>query len=166
MGIDALFNFGSGRTKGQHARDRTGGCKAGSVCRTAIITRRRTRPSKKLRDQYVDHVAKMLTLLGDPAPQGGRMKRRGSWRLETKLAEALAHSRSNCAIRQKNYNKMPLQQLPRPDAGLELGRLLQGDQPPRAAATSTCISRSFSKRPIKCSKKRRWTIGKPICAGT
>ena len=65
--------------------------------------------SKKLRDQYVDHVAKMLTLLGDPAAKAQDEAKR-ILALETKLAQA---SRTRVELRdpQKNYNKMPIQQL-------------------------------------------------------
>src|SRR5437763_9463747 len=60
--------------------------------------------SKKLRDQYVEHVTKMLTLLGeDPKAAGKHAKK--ILALETSLAQA---SRSKVELRdpQKNYNKM------------------------------------------------------------
>src|SRR5207237_6600691 len=60
--------------------------------------------SKKLRDQYVQHVTKMLTLLGeDPKAAGEHAKK--ILALETSLAQA---SRTKVEIRdpQKNYNKM------------------------------------------------------------
>src|SRR5207245_5415239 len=60
--------------------------------------------SKKLRDQYVQHVTKMLTLLGeDPKAAGERAKK--ILALETNLAQA---SRTKVELRdpQKNYNKM------------------------------------------------------------
>jgi predicted metalloendopeptidase len=60
--------------------------------------------SKKLRDQYVDHVAKMLTLVGEPAATAKEDAQK-ILALETKLAEA---SRTRVELRdpQKNYNKM------------------------------------------------------------
>jgi putative endopeptidase len=65
--------------------------------------------SRKLRDQYVDHVAQMLTLLGEPAATASDDAKK-ILALETKLAEA---SRTRVQLRdpQKNYNKMPLRQL-------------------------------------------------------
>src|SRR5207302_1056040 len=60
--------------------------------------------SKKLRDQYVQHVTKMLTLLGeDPKAAGEHAKK--ILALETSLAQA---SRTKVELRdpQKNYNKM------------------------------------------------------------
>src|SRR5437764_7616385 len=60
--------------------------------------------SKKLRDQYVEHVTKMLTLLGeDPKAAGKHAKK--ILALETSLAQA---SRTKVELRdpQKNYNKM------------------------------------------------------------
>ena len=60
--------------------------------------------SKKLRDQYVEHVTKMLTLLGeDPKAAGEHAKK--ILALETSLAQA---SRTKVELRdpQKNYNKM------------------------------------------------------------
>jgi predicted metalloendopeptidase len=60
--------------------------------------------SKKLRDQYVDHVSKMLTLLGHPAAQAADEAKK-ILTLETSLAQA---SRTRVELRdpQKNYNKM------------------------------------------------------------
>ena len=43
--------------------------------------------SKKLRDQYVEHVAKMLTLLGEPADKSAEDARK-ILTLETSLAES------------------------------------------------------------------------------
>jgi predicted metalloendopeptidase len=65
--------------------------------------------SKKLRDQYVDHVAKMLTLLGEPAETASDHAKK-ILAIETTLAKA---SRTRVELRdpQKNYNKMPFQQL-------------------------------------------------------
>src|SRR5207244_1700074 len=65
--------------------------------------------SKKLRDQYVDHVAKMLTLLGEPAATASNYAKK-ILALETRLAQA---SRTRVQLRdpQKNYNKLPVSQL-------------------------------------------------------
>src|SRR6266566_981389 len=60
--------------------------------------------SKKLRDQYVAHVTKMLTLLGESAEKAGADAKK-ILALETALAQA---SRTRVELRdpQKNYNKM------------------------------------------------------------
>jgi putative endopeptidase len=65
--------------------------------------------SKKLRDQYVEHVAKMLTLLGEPATSASESAKK-ILALETKLAEA---SRTRVQLRdpQRNYNKMTVNEL-------------------------------------------------------
>src|SRR5216110_703879 len=60
--------------------------------------------SKKLRDQYLDHVSKMLTLLGQPTDKAADNAKK-IMALETSLAQA---SRTRVELRdpQKNYNKM------------------------------------------------------------
>jgi predicted metalloendopeptidase len=58
----------------------------------------------KLRDQYVDHVTKMLTLAGEPAAQAAE-KAKKVMALETSLAKP-ARTRVELRDPQKNYNKM------------------------------------------------------------
>ena len=60
--------------------------------------------SKKLRDAYVEHVTKMLTLLGEP-PSNAAEHAKKIMALETSLAKP---SRTRVELRdpQKNYNKM------------------------------------------------------------
>jgi predicted metalloendopeptidase len=60
--------------------------------------------SKKLRDQYVEHVTKMLTLLGEPAAQASEQAKK-VMALETSLAKP-ARTRVELRDPQKNYNKM------------------------------------------------------------
>ena len=60
--------------------------------------------SKKLRDQYVEHVTKMLTLAGEPAAQASE-KAKKVMELETSLAKP-ARTRVELRDPQKNYNKM------------------------------------------------------------
>ena len=64
--------------------------------------------SKKLREQYVQHVAKMLTLLGD-APEKAAAESKSILDLETSLAKA---SMTNVELRDPVavYHKMPLAQ--------------------------------------------------------
>jgi predicted metalloendopeptidase len=61
-------------------------------------------PSKKIRAQYVEHVTKMLTLAGDPAPEAAE-KAKKIMELETTLAKA-SRIRTELRDPQKNYNKM------------------------------------------------------------
>src|SRR5947209_10526429 len=65
--------------------------------------------SKKLRDQYVQHVTKMLTLAGEAADAAGKDAQK-ILALETSLAQA---SRTKVELRdpQKNYNKMKQDEL-------------------------------------------------------
>jgi putative endopeptidase len=65
--------------------------------------------SKKIRDQYREHVAKMLELVGD-TPQAAATGADTVLKIETKLAEA---SRSPVQLRdrEKQYNKMSLAKL-------------------------------------------------------
>ena len=61
--------------------------------------------SKKLREQYVAHVTKMLTLLGEPESDGRASTPRRSWRSKHRWPKP---SRTRVELRdpQKNYNKM------------------------------------------------------------
>jgi putative endopeptidase len=108
MGIDALFNFGSNPDSKDSTHEIAQAAQGGLGLPDRDYYIKTDEPSKKLRDQYVDHVAKMLTLLGDPAPQAQDEAKR-ILALETKLAQA---SRTRVQLRdpKKNYNKMPLQQ--------------------------------------------------------
>src|SRR5205085_2451659 len=65
--------------------------------------------SQKLRDQYVAHVTKMLTLAGTPADQAAKDAQK-ILALETSLAKP-ARTRVELRDPQKNYNKMKLAEL-------------------------------------------------------
>src|SRR6476646_3464928 len=65
--------------------------------------------SQKLRDQYVEHVTKMLTLAGTPADQAAKDAQK-IMALETSLAKP-ARTRVELRDPQKNYNKMKLADL-------------------------------------------------------
>ena len=108
IGIDALFNFGSHPDSKDSTHEIAQAAQGGLGLPDRDYYTKTDEPSKKLRDQYVDHVAKMLTLLGDPAPQA-QDEAKSILALEMKLAQA---SRTRVQLRdpQKNYNKMPLQQ--------------------------------------------------------
>ena len=109
MGIDVLFDFGSHPDSKDSTHEIAQAAQGGLGLPDRDYYTKTDEASKKLRDQYVDHVAKMLTLLGDPAAKAQDEAKR-ILALETKLAQA---SRTRVQLRdpQKNYNKMPVQQL-------------------------------------------------------
>ncbi len=109
IGVNVLFNFGSGQDAKDSAHEIAQAVQGGLGLPDRDYYTKTDEASKKLRDQYVDHVAKMLTLLGEPAATASDDAKK-ILALETKLAEA---SRTRVQLRdpQKNYNKMPLRQL-------------------------------------------------------
>jgi putative endopeptidase len=109
IGVNVLFNFGSGQDAKDSAREIAQAVQGGLGLPDRDYYTKTDEASKKLRDQYVDHVAKMLTLLAEPGATAADDAKK-ILALETKLAEA---SRTRVQLRdpQKNYNKMPLRQL-------------------------------------------------------
>jgi putative endopeptidase len=109
IGVDALFGFTSGQDDKDSSHDIAEAVQSGLGLPDRDYYTKTDEASKKLRGQYVDHVAKMLTLLGEPAATAADDANK-ILALETKLAEA---SRTRVELRdpQKNYNKMPLRQL-------------------------------------------------------
>jgi predicted metalloendopeptidase len=109
IGIGVLFNFGSHSDSKDSTHEIAQAVQGGLGLPDRDYYTKTDEASKKLRDQYVDHVARMLRLLGDPAPKAQDEAKR-ILALETKLAQA---SRTRVQLRdpQKNYNKMPAQQL-------------------------------------------------------
>src|SRR5438067_5739215 len=108
IGVDVLFEFGSGQDAKDSTHDIAQAVQGGLGLPDRDYYTKTDAASKKLRDQYVEHVAKMLTLLGDPQPKALDEAKK-ILALETKLAEA---SRTRVQLRDpvKNYNKMPAQQ--------------------------------------------------------
>ena len=108
MGIGALFEFGSHPDSKDSTHELAQATQGGLGLPDRDYYTKTDAASKKLRDQYVEHVAKMLTLLGDPQPKALDEAKK-ILALETKLAEA---SRTRVQLRDpvKNYNKMPAQQ--------------------------------------------------------
>src|SRR5881409_2906306 len=109
IGVDALFEFASGQDAKDSTHEIAQAVQGGLGLPDRDYYTKTDAASKKLRDQYVEHVAKMLTLLGEPAATASDHAKK-ILALETKLAEA---SRTRVQLRdpQKNYNKMPLNQL-------------------------------------------------------
>ena len=87
IGVDALFDFTSGQDAKDSAREIAQAVQGGLGMPDRDYYTKTDEASKKLRDQYVDHVAKMLTLLGEPAATASDHAKK-ILALETKLAEA------------------------------------------------------------------------------
>ena len=109
IGVDALFDFSSGQDAKDSTREIAQAVQGGLGMPDRDYYTKTDEASKKLRDQYVDHVAKMLTFLGEPTGTASDQAKK-ILALETKLAEA---SRTRVQLRdpQKNYNKMAVSQL-------------------------------------------------------
>jgi putative endopeptidase len=109
IGVNVLFNFGSGQDAKDSTHEIAQAVQGGLGLPDRDYYTKTDEASKKLRDQYVDHVAKMLALLAEPAATAADDAKK-ILALETKLAEA---SRTRVQLRdpQKNYNKMPLRLL-------------------------------------------------------
>jgi putative endopeptidase len=103
-GVNAFFNFGSGQDDKDSTREIAQAVQGGLGLPDRDYYTKTDDESKKLRDQYVDHVTKMLTLLGEPAAKASD-DAKTILALETALAQA---SRTRVELRdpQKNYNKM------------------------------------------------------------
>lgn len=109
IGVKALFNFGASADDKDSTKEISHAGQGGLGMPDRDYYTKADDASKKLRDQYVEHVTKMLTLLGDPADKAAQ-EAKTILDLETKLAQA---SRTRVELRdpQKNYNKMSQQQL-------------------------------------------------------
>ena len=104
IGVDAFFGFGSGQDAKDSTREISQAVQGGLGLPDRDYYTKTDEASKKLRDQYLAHVAKMLTLLGEPAEKAADDAKK-IMALETSLAQA---SRTRVELRdpQKNYNKM------------------------------------------------------------
>jgi predicted metalloendopeptidase len=104
IGIDAFFQFGAAQDDKDSTREIAQVGQGGLGMPDRDYYTKTDDASKKLRDQYVDHVTKMLTLLGDPATTAADEAKK-ILEFETSLAQA---SRTRVELRdpQKNYNKM------------------------------------------------------------
>src|SRR5437870_7706234 len=104
LGVTSLFGFTSGQDDKNSTMVIAQAYQGGLGMPDRDYYTKTDDASKKLRDQYVEHVTKMLTLLGeDPKAAGEHAKK--ILALETSLAQA---SRTKVELRdpQKNYNKM------------------------------------------------------------
>ena len=104
MSINALFVFYSNQDDKNSTMVIAQGSQGGLGMPDRDYYTKEDDASKKLRDQYVEHVTKMLTLAGAPAAEASEQAKK-VMALETSLAKA---SRTRVELRdpQKNYNKM------------------------------------------------------------
>ena len=104
IGVDAFFEFGSGQDAKDSTRDIAQAHQGGLGLPDRDYYTKTDEDSKRKRAAYVEHVTKMLTLLGE-APGKAADDARKIMALETSLAQA---SRTRVELRdpQKNYNKM------------------------------------------------------------
>jgi len=104
IGVDAFFEFGSGQDAKDSTREIAQAHQGGLGLPDRDYYTKTDEDSKKKRAAYVDHVTKMLTLLGE-APVKAADDAKKIMALETSLAKP---SRTRVELRdpQKNYNKM------------------------------------------------------------
>ena len=144
IGIGAFFNFGSGQDDKNSTMVISNAVQGGLGMPDRDYYTKTDDASKKLRDQYVDHVTKMLTLLGEPAAKAGDDAKK-ILALETSLAQA---SRTRVELRdpQKNYNKMTQTDLQALTPDWNWARLLQGNQSDRAGRHQCASARFLQSR--------------------
>ncbi|HEY2103520.1 MAG TPA: M13 family metallopeptidase [Chthoniobacterales bacterium] len=109
VGVGSLFGFSSGQDDKNSTMVIAQAYQDGLGMPDRDYYTKTDEASKKLRDQYVEHVTKMLSLLGeDPTAAADHAKK--IMAMETALAQA---SRTRVELRdpQKNYNKMKLADL-------------------------------------------------------
>jgi len=104
MGIYAFFLFTSGQDDKNSTMVIAQAYQGGLGLPDRDYYTKEDGPSKKIRDQYVEHVTKMLTLAGDPADKAAE-KAKKVMAFETALAKP-ARTRVELRDPQKNYNKM------------------------------------------------------------
>ncbi|MBA2622163.1 MAG: M13 family metallopeptidase [Chthoniobacterales bacterium] len=104
QGVGAFFLFSSGADDKNAAMSIAQAYQGGLSLPDRDYYLKEEEASKKLRDQYVEHVAKMLTLAGQPAAAATEGAKK-ILAFETALAQA-ARSRVELRNPEKNYNKM------------------------------------------------------------
>ena len=109
MGVTSLFGFTSGQDDKNSTMVISQAYQAGLGLPDRDYYTKDDDASKKIRDQYVDHVTKMLTLAGVAADKAANAAKK-ILAMETQLAQA---SRTRVELRdpQKNYNKMKAAEL-------------------------------------------------------
>jgi len=104
LGVNAFFNFSAGQDDKESTREIAHAVQGGLGMPDRDYYTKTDDASKKIRDQYVDHIGKMLTLLGDSAAKASDEAKK-ILAFETSLAEP-ARTRVQLRDPQKNYNKM------------------------------------------------------------
>lgn len=104
LGVGALFGFTSGQDDKNSTMVIAQAFQGGLGLPDRDYYTKEDEPSKKLRQQYVDHVTKMFALLGDSAEVAAK-NARTVMDIETSLAKP-ARTRVELRDPQKNYNKM------------------------------------------------------------
>ena len=104
MGVTAFFGFTSGQDDKQSTMVIAQAFQGGLGLPDRDYYTKEDEGSKKLRDDYVGHVRKMLTLAGEPAEKAGENAKK-ILALETSLAKP-ARTKVELRDPNKNYNKM------------------------------------------------------------
>ncbi len=104
MGVGAFFGFASGQDDKNSTMVIGQAYQGGLGMPDRDYYTKEDDASKKIRDQYVAHVTKMLTLAGEPAAEAADHAKK-ILAFETSLAEP-ARTRVELRDPQKNYNKM------------------------------------------------------------
>jgi predicted metalloendopeptidase len=123
-GVNAFFHFVSSQDDKDSTREIAHAIQGGLGMPDRDYYTKADDASKKLRDAYVAHVTKMLTLLGEPATKAAEDAGK-IMALETSLAQA---SRTRVELRdpQKNYNKMTQDELQKLTPDWNWGDYLNG----------------------------------------
>ena len=108
-GVNAFFNFGSAQDDKDSTHEIAQAVQGGLGMPDRDYYTKDDDASKKLRDQYLAHVTKMLTLLGEPQAKAADDAKK-IMALETSLAQA-SSTRVELRDPQKNYNKMTQDEL-------------------------------------------------------
>ena len=104
IGVDAVFNFGSDQDRKNASEVIAGAYQGGLGLPDRDYYAKTDDESKKIRDQYLAHVTKMFTLLGDPAARAAE-NAKAVLAFETRLAEA-SMTRVERRDPEKTYHRM------------------------------------------------------------
>ena len=109
MGVNALFNFGSGQDDKNSTMVIANAYQGGLGLPDRDYYTKDDEASKKLRDAYLAHVTKVFGLLGE-SPEAAARHAKTVMAIETSLAKP-ARTRVELRDPQKNYNKMTAAEL-------------------------------------------------------
>ena len=123
-GVNAFFNFASSQDDKDSTREIAQAVQGGLGMPDRDYYTKTDDASKKLRDQYVAHVTKMLALLGEDQAKAADDAKK-IMDLETSLAQA-SRTRVELRDREKNYNKMTQDELQKLTPDWKWADYLQG----------------------------------------